>query len=373
MLCFHYSAAQLTLSNGKHVLEISGTASVFYNHRILKPAFSGDSRQKNRFELRDAQIQLEGRWGKSFEYELQCDLADLFSGNNDPENPGLMDAYVTYKAPISLNFTAGYTKVPYSRANLVPFIYSPYFQRAEIVRGNFFSRRDAGFSLSTSLWKDRINLWAGVYSGMGEIVLKGNNDKFGRFEYIGRVDVSYPVKNRWTDIDVSHLPLPSATVGFNARYANKGYTFTDGDGYNQKVIDGRKITYGGDISIKFKGISIQAEIHQNHITPNDSLRLQGFKTNFFRSGGYYVQASYYEKHIRSVFSVRYDELNISDLIAGYGRRLTAGYVFLLKGWNAALRANYTHVINDEEYAHPSVDEVIKWRGQFRVGIQYLFR
>jgi hypothetical protein len=373
ILCISNGFAQLTLSNGKHVLEIGGTATVFYNYRLMKPAFSSDSKQKNRFEMRDAQIQLEGRWGKSFEYQLQCDFADIFSGNNDPENPGLMDAYATYNAPFPLSITAGYTKVPYGRANMVPFVYSPFFQRAEIVRGNFFSRRDAGFSLSTSLWKSRINIWAGVYSGMGELVMKGNNDRLGRFEYIGRVDFSYPVKNRWTDVDLNNLPLPVATVGFNARYADKGYTYNDGDGYNQKVVDGRKITYGGDISIKYKGISLQAEIHQSNITPNDTSRLEGFKTTFFRSGGYYVQASYYERHIRSVFSVRYDELNISDLISGYGRRITAGYVFLLKGWNAALRLNYTHVLNDEEYAHPSVDEPIKWRGQLRVGVQYLFR
>ncbi|MCS6819575.1 MAG: porin [Chitinophagales bacterium] len=365
--------AQLTIGNGLHVLEISGTASVFFNHRFMKPAFANDSKQKNRFELRDAQIQLEGRLGKNFEYELQCDFADLFSSNNDPENPGLMDAYFMYKLPIPLNITAGYTKVPYGRANMVPFIYSPYFQRAELVRGNFFSRRDAGISLSSSVWKDRINVWLGMYSGMGELVLKGNNDRFGRFEYIGRIDVSYPVKNRWTDIDVHHLPLPTATVGFNARYADKGFTFTDGDGYNQKVVDGRKITYGGDISFKYRGFSVQAEIHQSNIRPNDTLRLEGFRTSYFRSGGYYIQASYYERHIRSVFSIRFDELNISDLIGGYGRRITAGYVFLLRGWNTALRINYTHVLNDEEYAHPSVDEVIKWRGQIRAGVQYLFR
>ncbi len=338
----------------------------------MKEPFKDDKR-KNRFELRDAQLQLEGRWGKSFEYELQCDFVDLFANTSDPENPGLMDAYVVYKSPVNLDIWAGYGKVIYSRANMVPFVYSPFFQRAEIVRGNIFGRRDVGISATYTVWKQLINISAGVYSGMGELILKGNNDRLGRFEYVGRVDFSYPVRNRWTDIDVNHSPLPSFCIGGNVRYADKGFTYTDPDGYKLKVVDGEKITYGGDISFKYKGFSAQAELHQVRVTPRDTLRLEGFNTNYFRSGGFYVQASYYEKHIRSVFSIRYDELNISDLISGYGRRITGGYVFLLKGWNAALKINYTHVLNDEEYVHPRVDEEIKWTGQLRIGVQYLFR
>ena len=66
---------QLTLSNGHHVLEITGSATTYYNNRFLKSTQT--DHKKNRFKLRDAQIQLEGRIGDDYEYELQFDLVDL--------------------------------------------------------------------------------------------------------------------------------------------------------------------------------------------------------------------------------------------------------------------------------------------------------
>jgi len=93
------SFAQVTISNGNHVLEISGSISTYYNDRHLKAGEEDQS--KNRFKLRDAQIELEGRVGSDFEYGLKVDLADMAANNTtntvDPENPGLMEASVLYK------------------------------------------------------------------------------------------------------------------------------------------------------------------------------------------------------------------------------------------------------------------------------------
>ncbi|MBC7439471.1 MAG: hypothetical protein H7250_05740, partial [Flavobacterium sp.] len=51
--------AQLTITNGNHTLEISGGISCYYNARNLKSGEFDNS--KDRFRLRDAQLQLEGR------------------------------------------------------------------------------------------------------------------------------------------------------------------------------------------------------------------------------------------------------------------------------------------------------------------------
>jgi len=94
----------------------------------------------------------------------------LASGSNiiDGENPGLMDAYVKYKGLKFIDIQVGYGKTPYSRNSLVPFFLSPYWQRAQITRGDIFSRRDIGVTLSQSFWKQRINVYGGIYNGIGE-------------------------------------------------------------------------------------------------------------------------------------------------------------------------------------------------------------
>ena len=91
--------AQVTISNGKHIIEISGSISTYYNNRQLK--FGEEDKNKNRFKLRDAQLDIEGRVGSDYEYNLKLDFADMAANNSgveiDPENPGLMEATIKYK------------------------------------------------------------------------------------------------------------------------------------------------------------------------------------------------------------------------------------------------------------------------------------
>ncbi len=359
--------SQLSISNGKHVLEISGMASAFFKYRVMKPGFQFD-KKNNLFELRDAQLQLEGRVGNVIEYELQADFADLFSGLNDPENPGLMDAYFMYKIPKAIGITAGFQKTPYGRGNFVPFLFSPFIQRAEIARGQIYSSRDVGVTLSYSCWKQLLNFYAGVYTGQGELILKGSNDVSGKFEYIVRADVAYPVRNRYHDLDENNSPIPSFSVGINGRYSEKSGTVNDE--YRLRIINGKKYTYGADLSVKYKGFSLQAELHQLFINPNDPSRLMGYPTNYFRAGGYYVQLSYTNKKLKSAFAARFDELNQNDLVRGYQRRFTASYCFMLKPYTQMLKFNYTRILSEEDAL---IYEPLKWRDMIRVGWVYAFK
>jgi hypothetical protein len=376
-ICSISTVAQVTLGNGKHVLEISGAASTYYNHRMYKDGI--DNFRKNRFRLRDAQIQLEGRVGRNFEYELQFDIADLASPEKDPENPGLMDAYVKYKGLKVVDITMGYTKLPYSRFSLTPFIYSPYWQRAELVRGDVFSRRDVGVTLSKSFYKQTITAYAGMYTGTGELLF-GDNDATGRLEYVGRVEASWPARYRYRDVDDKISPKPIFFLGLNGRYTNRplkpGRFFPAGavGEYGIKTINGEKLTYGLDAAMQYMGFSAQFEMHQLKATPqnaNDPL-LKGLPLNqtegFMKAGGYVVQANYFSKPLRSIFSARFEELNLNDLVPGIQRRLGAAYCFQIDGFNAMIKFQYFHVLEEEI----GVDE-LNWTKQFRIGVQYLFK
>lgn len=375
------SQAQVTLGNGDHVLEITGGVSMYYNQRFLK---SGETnRRKDRFALRDAQIQFEGRYKNTFEYELQFDMADLSqatAGIIDPENPGLMDAYATYKGIPHLDITAGYTKLPYGRSNLVPFFQTPYWQRPELVRGDLFSRRDVGVTLSSTFCRQRISAYAGIYTGLGESSLRGDNDASGQPEFIGRVEASWPSRFRKVDIDDRRTPVPMVAVGLNARYTNKTQpagaflpSFSAGE-YNIKIIDGKRTAVGGDVAAMYKGFSVQVEGHMIRLEPANpsSALFQGLRPEqhqgYVMAGGYYAQANWWSRKLRTILSVRFEELNLNDLADGLSQRLGGAIAYQVRGNDVMIKAQWWRILEEEATVDP-----LRWTEQARIGVQYLFR
>lgn len=375
------ASAQVTLLNGRHVLELSGETSMYFNMRSLKEG--EEDRSKDRFKLRDAQIELEGRVGADFEYELKVDFADMAANNTieeiDPENPGLMEATMTYKGLPFVDVQMGYGKLYYSRNALVGFSWSPYWQRPELTRGSIFSTRDAGVTLMKNFWKQRANVYLGAYTGLGELSVSGDNDASGQLEYVGRVDVSYPARYRYRDIDDRHSPIPMFSLGVNARFMNKklpdGEAFPDNatGEYGLKVIDGKRYVYGLDAAFQYMGFSGQFEIHQiksEPQNPNDPLfqNLTPAQTHgYILSGGYIAQANYFIKDWQTILSARYEELDLSDLVPGKSERFSAALAYQIHGYNAMIKFQYFSIFKEE-----TVDP-LKWDEQFRIGMQFQFK
>lgn len=381
-LCLLQNAfSQVTLSSGKHVMEISGGISSYFNYRSLKPGELDAS--KNRFKLRDAQIELEGRIGADFEYGLKVDLADMAANNStdevDPENPGLMEAIIKYKGLRFMDIEMGYGKLYYSRNSLVPFTSSAYWQRAELTRGAIFSRRDAGITLMKNFWKQRANVYVGAYTGLGELSLSGDNDPSGNLEFVGRVDVSYPARYRYRDIDDRHTPIPMFSVGINGRFMNKklpaGEAFpTDATGeYGLKVIDGKRYVYGLDASFQYMGVSGQFEIHQIKAEPQDpsDVLFQNFTSQqtkgYILAGGYIAQLNYFIRDLKTIVSARYEQLDLNDLVKGKSERFSPAVAYQINGYNAMIKFQYFRIFKEE-----TIDP-LKWDEQFRIGMQLQFR
>lgn len=373
--------AQLTLTNGRHVLEISGSVSSYYNMRPLKPG--EEDKSKDRFKLRDAQIELEGRIGGNFEYDLQVDFADMAANNStaaiDPENPGLMDASIKYKGLKFLDVEMGYGKLYYSRNTMVPFNDSPYWQRAELTRGSIFATRDVGITVMKNFWKQRANAYLGAYTGLGELSVAGDNDPSGNLEYVGRLDVSYPARYRYREIDDRHTPIPMFSIGVNGRFMDKklpsGESFPANAGgeYNLKVIDGKRYVYGLDASFQYMGFSGQFEIHQVKAepqNPNDPLfqNLTPQQTKgYILAGGYIAQLNYFIKSCKTIVSARYEELDLNDLVKGNSQRFSPAIAYQINGYDAMIKFQYFNIIKEE-----SIDP-LKWTEQFRIGMQLQFK
>jgi hypothetical protein len=366
---------QVALTNGPHSIEISGAISTYYNYRFLKPG--EENRRKDRFRLRDAQLQIEGRIRNHIEYEFQIDFADIALGQLDPENPGLMDGYVQYNHKFA-SVRVGYGKVPYSRSSLVPFIYTPYWQRAELVRGNVFSRRDIGVMVAKNFFRQLVNIQAGVYTGLGEIGLRGDNDPSGKPEYIGRAEFAWPSKYRYRDIDTRVTPIPMFTIGANARYTNKqlpaGTFFPSGAAgeFGIKVLDGERFGYGADVAAQYKGFSAQFEIHQLKNTPVNpaNINLVGLPDSitggYFLTGGYIVQVNYFSKKFNTILSARFDELDLNDLVSGNSQRWSFAAAYQLDGFKSMIKVQWWSIVEEE------VLDPLRWNEQVRIGWQFVF-
>ncbi|MFT4061268.1 MAG: porin [Edaphocola sp.] len=374
--------AQHTLVGGDDVLEISGRVSTFYNLRFLKAG--EEDKKNNRFKVRDLIIGLDGRHKNTWEYELKVDLADLASNAGassafDPENPGLMSAYVAYKG-LPFEIKMGYDKLPYSMFMLTSLDHTLYWQRPQMLRGEFFSMRDAGITLSQDLWQKKIKLYAGIYTGMGEqIVALDESDASARPEYVGRVEFAYPAPYKMREIDMTHVPKPMFRIGANARYTNK--TQPNGESISSdltgdfgiKMVDGKRLAYGLDASFQYQGFSLQAEYQRMDMKPqNTSDALYNNTTEaqnggVIHAGGCVVQANYHVKPIRTAISMRYEYYNPNDLEVGHAERLSAAAGYYFPGSGAAVKVHYYHILKEDQNSEP-----VKWTDQLRFGVYYNF-
>ncbi|TVR79011.1 MAG: hypothetical protein EA412_07205 [Chitinophagaceae bacterium] len=347
--------AQFTITKEDHVIEIGAAFTNYYNYRFY--ADDETNFRKNRFRLKDAQLKIDGRHYHDFSYELQADFSGLALSEYDGENPFLMDAWVSYTG-LPVDIKVGYQKVPFSRNSMVPFRRMPFFQRAEMNRGDVYYRRDLGVTLSRSMWRQRLRVYAGAYTGLGETGLAGDNDPSGKLEYVFRTDLSYPTRFRYREMDLNVSPLPMFSVGLNGRYTDKNVTA--GSRYQLLNVDGEKYTYGADASFQYMGLNVQLEWLQIMAYPNQPTLLYNAETDFFRAGGYMAQASYFIKPIKSVFAVRYDELNPHDLIVGNTRKtISFAYNFLINGDDNLIRLQYWHRLEEEQTGLPWSEDQIR--------------
>ena len=371
------------ISNGSNVVKVGTIISSYLDFRDYPSGVTPDL-TKNTIKPKDARLDITGKSGEDYEYHLQLDFG-AWGSTYAPDGGPLDDANFTYKGFKKLfNINIGYGKVPYSLNSLVEHYQSPYWERPQISKGDFFSRRDMGIRLDRSFWDGKIRASGGIYSGVGEVVLGGTNDASGAFEYIGRVEFSYPEKHHEEIIDTKGLTTPNISIGLNGRYSKRnlpaGTGFLAGEtggllnskdsALDFKVVNGEKYILGMDVSILYRGFSAQFETHTLKGTPqnaNDPI-LMGLPTSvtngYFKAGGWYTSLNYFAKPIKSIFSVRYDELNANDLVPGISKHIAAGLSYQVKGYNSMIKFEFDRNLSETESINTH-----KWDNEYRIGWQ----
>ena len=403
MLSPGISFAQHTFTNGANTLEISGYLIAFYQYRMPNPATPPSSDLHNStFQLDDARFNLKGYAHGRIKYEIEMNFVDImtiaFGGTAAIKHLPLTEANVSYINPY-VNVKVGYFKVPFSSSSLVDKVPSPFMQRTLIADGDYFTRRDAGILLSHDFWHQRVSVTAGVISGMGEAIILGKGDPNGMPEEVARIQLSN-AHYRDEEFDTRNLSKPLFRIVADFRYSNKtqymgtGLPLTDKTDLanhgnfdttapwaNQPVrnINGQKYSYGIEAAFMWHGFSAQFERNVGIMKPHEYLTdattkdnlyayLQHkFNTNYFKNGGYLIQANYFNRKLWSGVAVRYTEFQPFDLAEGQEQRtMSFSYNFFMKPYNLTIKLHY-----DYRFNLPSSG--VKWNNdQFRGGVQYVF-
>ncbi len=381
---FTDNPSSFTLSSDKNTLQIGGRIAFYYENRFLKSGYTNLAH--NGFDVKDMDLDVQGHTASKFTYEVHYSLIDIITAATTqntaaPMSPGFKAAYIQYDG-FKIHIKFGYDKVPFSQSNLSHEHETPNWSHPNLTGGDLYSRRDLGITLNTSLWKKRINLYAGAYSGLGETVFQYGGDASGTFEYVGRAEFSYPSKMSYNTIDEQNSPILHFRVAANARYEDKtqpgGATILSGypdavGVYNTYMISGKRTIYGGDALLMYRGLSLTIEdvIMNMHPSSQSDPLYNGTKSTVnngvVNAGGFISSLSYDWLKAKSVFTVGYENTNPDDLIPGHMEWLTLGYAYTLNSFNSCAKV---------EYYIPTVEDVIqkptKYTGQLRIGYQIVF-
>ena len=296
-----------------------------------------------------------------------------------PIIPASAVVFIKYSG-LPVHIKLGWDKIPYSQSSLTDIYESPFWNRDLLTGGDMFSRRDMGLTLSSSLLKEKINIYAGAYSGIGEYyIVNGDNDASGQPEYVGRADFSFPEKYDYKSVDINGSKKFRFRAGANARYTNKtqpgNYSLSStllGD-YGLNMVDGKKTVYGFDASAEYRHLSIQFEHDKLILKPADQTNAlfhgtpASFNDGKVYAGGWVATINYYWKDIHSVLSAKYDQENLNDLVAGKEENFHIGYAYLVSGWHSCLKFEWIRPLTEDVASDP-----IHYTNNFRIGLQVLF-
>jgi Phosphate-selective porin O and P len=355
-------AAQFSIATDNKSLQFSGYIVSFYNQRFYDANTTDHS--KNRFNLDFAVFQMQGVTANRVRYELQLNFPAIYAV--DATDEFLMQATTEYRnKKNNFGIQVGYDKLPFSWASMMPQNESAFMQRAEVVRGKTFNRRDLGVTITQGFLNKRLLLIAGVYTGQGMQSIIGDNDPNGKFLYAGRLEASFPARYRNEEVDMNHTPIPRVCIGADGSYSEK--TLTTGTDYPILTVNGTKTSYSGDVTASWRGFSMHLERITFRIQPNDTTVLLGKPTDYYLAQGVIAQCNYYSKKLKSIFALRYDEFNPNDLALGDNREtVSAAYNYLINGMNSSIKVHYFHRLKAENAAAPWSDD------QLRIGWQVKF-
>ncbi|MGR3296080.1 MAG: porin [Candidatus Bathyanammoxibius sp.] len=311
----------------KFKLNILGRLQVRYNYRDNE-----DGRDTSSFRINRVRLKFSGHaFTKNLNYLLQWEL-NSFMGRGQ-----LKDVFVDYRFFPELRLRAGQWKVPYNRQNMASD-YKKQFIDESITNDAFSLGRDIGVMLHGELFRERLEYYAGIFTGRGVNATQNTNNKnmvVARLDYrpFGKF------KDYW-ESDVEDTESFKAAVG-TAFAINNGTqiffnnmlrTFPKDAQYVQFVVDG---------IMKYRGFSLEGAYEWRN------LDRRGF--NHRTANGFFVQGGFFPMPKRLELAARYAQVdpNVNDS-DNLEREFTLGTNwYFSRNHHNKLQANISRFINDK--------------------------
>lgn len=279
---------QYSLTRPRGRIELEARLRTAWHHRWLFPGESDPDHNKDRFYVESARLKFSGlqyRFHMAWEIQLEArgynGLEREAGHEEDFSGVEARDLHLSWVPSDQFTLRMGQQKVPYGRKQLVPEHAESIVKDPEVV-DEFLPGRDRGLLLRARTPVRDWTLWAGVFSGNGEN--RKYDDPAGRPLWTTRLEWAPLGEFSAEEGDFSHARRPRLLAGLNVAQSRDRRPVLEDPLDALRTIDGEKLLYGGDLSLKWRGWSTCFEF--------DHARLRPDAGGEFRAGGYLVQAGH---------------------------------------------------------------------------------
>jgi len=243
----------------------------------------GDPAQSEGFLVKRARIKLGGRLNKYLKFGLAEEMHD-----DEDSGGNLLDAWMDFTPTPLFGLKAGVVELAWTRSSLVSSAYQACIDRPLSVKA-MAPRRQAGASIHSAMWEDRVKLQVGVYNALhrGDSFYDGYQsigqtlgNQFTRFSYAARLDVS--------PLGEMDEPIPDIEKKDELR-VNLGGGYVFNDGAAQKIHAAT-----GDLHVKWHGAAIFGGYIMESGSPADepTVPLPDDLTADYDRSAWFVEADY---------------------------------------------------------------------------------
>ncbi len=287
------ASAQLRVQNEKGFLDLKGRVQTGYTHRFLPEG--DDDHKKDRFRLKQARVQAKGEFYRDYNFKISLELS---------RQARAKDLNISWNPCESLELKMGQFKVPISKQRLQSSSRLLFVSRARVA-DDFVPGRDIGAMLSWRSEDDRYSFNAGAFTGRGSNT--SEDDRHGLPLLAMRLEWTPLAKLKKGEGDVKRSRRFALGLGADLAWSKDGEPLGAPDKPEPlHSIDGRKLLYGADLTLKYKGFFLTTELRGASFKPEEGPE--------YYAAGWLFQLSYFMKSLRLEPKLAVSDLNPSDIL-----------------------------------------------------------
>ena len=287
----------------------------------------------DRFYLRRARLNLQGRFLEEFDFRLEGEFAGSLaeaSGNRAQ----LTDAYVNWNRFDFANVRVGQFKTPFGYEQLYadPRLFT--IERS-LPNDRLTVSRQIGVQVGGDLFDKKVSYATGLFNGTGVNTSANDNDKLMWAGRLSAVAWQGTLAGQDTRVSVGADGFSSADTALTGQAAEFGFDLVPG-GTKDNTLTGRRKGGGLDAQLHLGGLDLWAEYLRVRFKPANFIPARSFDAD-----GWYVQAAYFvvPKTLQAV--VKYDDFDPNlSLLNNSTRPWTLGGNWFLKANDIKLQFDY---------------------------------